>query len=64
MWWQGKGIDPLTIAAGLWERTHGLDAWAEIPAAKSDKVAASNGSIASSLHREDDVDPILQPEAE
>ena len=21
-WWQNKGIDPLPIAASLWERTH------------------------------------------
>src|ERR1700730_1678106 len=41
VWWQNQGIDPLAIAASLWERPHAV--WSVEVASDSDRPAEING---------------------
>jgi ERF superfamily len=66
IWWQHQGIDPLAIAATLWERTH---AGAPVEANKPSNVdipTTLNGrhltSGPSAQHQIDETKPILPPE--
>ena len=64
-WWQNQGIDPLPIAADLWERTH-ADAPSETTVADDTKRSGlhlSNGPVAAIRTQNDETKPILRPEA-
>ena len=69
-WWGKQGIDPLPIAAALWERTHAVDSAAaelagdttEPPKLNGEHLA--NGSGATIQHQIDETKPIRGPEAE
>ena len=64
-WWQRYGIDPLAIAATLWERTHAHALPANL-ADHTDLAANFNGKPvrAASWPLNDETKPIVRPEAE
>jgi hypothetical protein len=64
-WWQRQGIDPLAIAATLWEKTHATTAPANL-AGDPDLAVNFNGKDVSAAVRIeiDETKPILRPEAE
>ena len=62
IWWNSRGIDPLPIAATLWERTHNAQPADTELADNAEPKHAVNGSGASTPHRNDETKPILQPE--
>jgi hypothetical protein len=69
-WWGKQGIDPLPIAAALWESTHAVDSAAaelagdtnEPPKLNGEHLA--NGSGATIQHQNDETKPIRGPQAE
>jgi hypothetical protein len=68
-WWQMQGIDPLPIAATLWEGTHVIESATENQAGEIDKpinfnrMYPANGRAAAAVdHRIDETNPILGPE--
>jgi hypothetical protein len=67
-WWEDQGIDPLAIAATLWEKTH---AGASVEANKPsnvDRPTTLHGRHLtggpSAQHKNNETKPILPPEAE
>jgi hypothetical protein len=68
-WWSKQGIDPLPIAATLWERTHAVDsADAELAGdmtepTKLNEEHLANGFGAAIQHQNDETKPIVPPEA-
>jgi hypothetical protein len=68
-WWGTQGIDPLSFAAALWERTHAVDSTAAELA--GDKIGPTrlngehlaNGSGAAVQHQIDETKPIVPLEA-
>jgi hypothetical protein len=67
-WWGTQGIDPLPIAAALWERTHAVDsAVAELAGdmnePKLNEEHLANGFGAAIQHQNDETKPIVPPEA-
>ena len=68
VWWNSRGIDPLPIAATLWERTHTAEpAKADLAGnagafREPDDGHVVNGSGASIPRRKDETKPFLQPE--
>ena len=66
IWWTSQGIDPLPIAATLWERTHNAKPADTELAGNTGTFGepkhAVNGSGASTPRRNDKTKPILQPE--
>jgi hypothetical protein len=69
LWWQNQGINPLPIAAALWERTHeGARADVEAPRERDAHPSLNgkdpaNGPVAGARHRNDETKPIPHPEA-
>jgi hypothetical protein len=69
-WWGKQGIDPLPIAAALWERTHAVDsAAAETAVDRTEPTKLTgehlaNGFGAAVQHQIDETKPIRGPEAE
>jgi hypothetical protein len=66
-WWQRVGVDPLMIAADLWDRTHAIEPAAatvvgDKPAMFNGGRLASGATIAGSPQN-DETKPILGPEA-
>jgi hypothetical protein len=63
-WWRNYGIDPLAIAAMLWERTHAHALPANLTGA-TNLAANFNGKHvnAASWLPNDETTPILSPEA-
>jgi hypothetical protein len=67
-WWDKQGIDPLSFAVALWERTHAIDSAAELaddingPTKLIGKHLA-NGFDAAIEHQIDETKPIVPPEA-
>ena len=71
VWWKCQGIDPLGVAASLWDKTHAV-----MPAANiaGDQRTIINGKLngwhfgngAGSTHQpqNDETKPILRPEVE
>jgi hypothetical protein len=66
-WWQSRGIDPLPIAASIWERTH---AGASVEAKKPSNVdrfttlnARHLTSGPTAQHQNNETKPIVGPEA-
>jgi hypothetical protein len=63
-WWQNQGIDPLLVAATLWQTSPGQGPTA---AQMADQITGSSGSMAKqarlALPRNDETKPILRPEA-
>ena len=51
VWWHNKGIDPLPIAAKLWERTHTVSPAAAEMEGKIDEPRNLNGTQTISLFR-------------
>jgi hypothetical protein len=68
-WWEDQGIDPLAIAATLWERTHAVDpAAAELASdiagpTKFNGEHLTKGAGIATRHQNDETKPILRPEA-
>jgi ERF superfamily len=68
-WWGKQGIDPLAVAAALWERTHALDSAAAELAGDMNALTKLNGEhLATRLgaaiqHQNDETKPIVHPEA-
>ena len=68
-WWQMQGIDPLPIAATLWESTHAIESAVADEAGEIDKpinfnrMHLANGRTVAVDHRIDETNPILGPEA-
>jgi hypothetical protein len=60
-WWQNHGIDPLPVAAALWEKTHPI---AAIPSATTFEPGdLTNGLLVDTRHKNNETNPILHPEA-
>jgi hypothetical protein len=64
-WWDGKGIEPLVIAATLWERTHGVVPAAANIAGDRPKPNAGNRNEVSAARqtKNGETKPIIGPEA-
>jgi hypothetical protein len=68
-WWDKQGIDPLPIAATLWERTHAVDtAAAELAGNLNDPTKLNEEHPAYRFgaaiqHQNDETKPIVRPEA-
>jgi hypothetical protein len=67
-WWQNQGIDPLPVAAALWERSQPV---AAVPSDKARELAEAaihrraklaNGPLAGGLRQNDETNPIPRPE--
>jgi hypothetical protein len=68
-WWDKQGIDPLPIAAALWERTHAVDsAAAETAVDRSEPTTLDGEHLANGIgavqHQNNETKPIVRPEAE
>ena len=67
-WWQNQGIDPLTIAASLWGRTHAVASDAVAgdgePPAKINGWPFGTRAGAAAATQNGETKPILLPEAE
>ena len=69
VWWEKQGIDPLAIAAGLWERTHAVDSAAadvagHINGAKINGKHFASRNGAAVPRQNDETNPILDPAAQ
>jgi hypothetical protein len=68
VWWQTQGIDPLPIAASLWEKTHAVASPAAEGAGDMDRPTKVNGRYladgpgAPVRHKNDETKPIRGPE--
>jgi hypothetical protein len=66
-WWENQGINPLPVAAGLWERTHAV-ASVETDQVSNGENTSLNGTHPSygtgAPHQNNETKPILRPEAE
>ena len=68
-WWQSQGIDPLPIAARLWDRTHAVASPAAEGAGDIDRPTKVNGRYVADgpgapvRHQNDETKPIRRPEA-
>jgi hypothetical protein len=65
-WWGKQRINPLPIAAGLWERTHALDPAAAELASDMSEPTELNGEHRASVtiqHQNDETKPIIGPVA-
>jgi hypothetical protein len=68
-WWENRGIDPLPIAASLWEGTHAVDpAAAELASdvagpTKFNGEHPTKGAGTVIQHQNDETNPIIRPEA-
>jgi hypothetical protein len=68
-WWETKGIDPLPLAAALWDRTHAVaSAGADLVGDMTEPTRLNgehlaNGSGAAIQHQNDETKPIPRPEA-
>ena len=66
-WWQSKEIEPLAIAARLWEKTHAVPI--ADPAADDDELTFRNGKLngrhfdSGQATQNDETKPIVRPEA-
>ena len=68
-WWQSQGIDPLPIAASLWDRTHAVASPAAEGAGDIDRPTKVNGRYVADgpgapVRQNDETKPIRGPEAE
>jgi hypothetical protein len=62
LWWEKQGIDPLPIAASLWEKTHAVDAAPEVNGrAKHHGKPVTNGTAVG--HQKNETNPIRHPGA-
>lgn len=67
IWWQSQGIDPLPMAASLWERTHEVVSDAAEDAGGIDianKFNGKSGSTASATYQNDETKPTVLREVE
>jgi hypothetical protein len=66
-WWENQGIDPLPIAAGLWERTHAVASATAENASNVDRPTKLNGKHrtigAATRDQNNETKPIVGPEA-
>jgi hypothetical protein len=68
-WWGKQGLDPLPIAAALWDRTHAVDPAAAELAGDMNEPTKLNGEHladgfgAAIQHQNDETKPIVPPEA-
>jgi hypothetical protein len=68
-WWGKQGIDPLPIAAALWERTHAVDSAAvELVGDRNEPTKLNEEHLADGFgaaiqHQNDETKPIGRPEA-
>jgi hypothetical protein len=68
-WWQNQGIDPLPMAAGLWEMTHPVPAAPSetarklVEPKKFDRTNPESKPLAAIRHQNDETNPIRRPEA-
>jgi hypothetical protein len=62
-WWRSQGIDPLPIAATLWQRTHALVPIVREPGQTSTSLS-HNGTLASNRCENDETKPIAPSETE
>jgi hypothetical protein len=65
-WWQNQGIDPLPIAAALWERTSGAPSETPRKLAEPTTVRRTSRAkepLADGRRRNDETNPIILPEA-
>jgi hypothetical protein len=68
-WWQNQGIEPLTVAATLWAKTHAAtQAEAEIEGDKDRSAGVSirrsgNGADVADRRQNNETKPIVGPEA-
>jgi hypothetical protein len=65
-WWKNQGIDPLPIAASLWERTHAVDlavAGDIVGPIKFNGEHLANGASNATQRQNDETKPIVPPEA-
>ena len=66
-WWQSQGIDPLPIAASLWDRTHAVASPAAEGASDIDRPTKVNGRYVADgpgapVRQNDETKPIRGPE--
>lgn len=67
-WWEKEGIDPLPIAARLWEKTHAVDvAAAELAGdidglTKLNEMGLANGFGTAIHYQNDETNPVVRPE--
>lgn len=68
LWWEKQGIDPLPIAASLWERTHAIDtAAAEMAGDRNGPAKLNRRHVANGIsvvHQNNETNPIRHPEAQ
>ena len=62
-WWENQGIDPLPIAASLWDRTHAVDSDIN-ELTKLNGKQLTNGFGAAIQRQNDETKPAVRPEAE
>jgi hypothetical protein len=68
-WWQTQGIDPLSIATNLWEKTHAVASTATEDAGDMDRSIKLNGHDVAEApgapvrHQNNETKPIVPPEA-
>ena len=68
-WWQNQGIDPLPIAASLWEKTHAVASAAAEIAGDMDRAHQAQWTLCCrrtrrrGRHQNDETKPIRGPEA-
>jgi hypothetical protein len=65
-WWHDKGIEPLVIAATLWERTHGVEpAAANIAGDRPKTIRGKRNGVGVARRTQNcETKPIVRPEAE
>ena len=67
LWWEKQGIDPLPIAASLWESTHAVDTPAtELAGDRSGSAKLNGKHFANGIaaaHQNDETNPIRHPGA-
>ena len=68
-WWESQGIEPLSIAATLWDKTHvvvpgAANIASDGPSAINGKLNVHFGTNAASRPQKDETKPIIRPEAE
>ena len=66
-WWQKQGIEPLAVAAALWNKTHLVEEVTDgpsevVPREKVNGRHFGNGFIAAHKHRNSETNPISEPD--
>jgi hypothetical protein len=73
VWWEQQAIDPLPIAASLWDRTHTADTAAvdfaseaeaaDLPGDSDGHINLRGNGMATVIHKDNEASPIVRPDA-